>query len=77
MARFHTQRHAPANRRRVCAVPGVGRNWKRKARMGMIDTVHKTSQPYHRKLDPYANGSLREPALCLPALKDGASRAFW
>ncbi|MEN9492013.1 MAG: hypothetical protein RJA63_2462, partial [Pseudomonadota bacterium] len=24
-----------------------------------------------------ANGSLREPALYLPALKDGASRAFW
>ena len=38
MARFHTQRHDPANRRRVCAVPGVGRNWKRKAR---IDSTTK------------------------------------
>jgi hypothetical protein len=45
--------------------------------MGMIDTVYKNSQPCHRKLDHQANGSLREPALYLPALKDGASRAFW
>ncbi|WP_338416828.1 hypothetical protein, partial [uncultured Sphaerotilus sp.] len=69
--------HAPANRRRACAVPGLGRNWKRKARMDMINTVYKNSHQCHRKLNHQAIGSLREPALYLPALKDGASRAFW
>ncbi|WP_338416511.1 hypothetical protein [uncultured Sphaerotilus sp.] len=31
--------------------------------MDMIDTVYKTSQKCHRKLNHQANGSLREPAL--------------
>jgi hypothetical protein len=47
--------------------------------MGMIETVYKVSQQCHRKLDPrpIGMGSLLAPALYLPALKDGASRALW
>jgi hypothetical protein len=37
----------------------------------MMNTVYKYSQQCHRKLNHQANGSLREPALYLPALKGG------